>query len=70
MLCGLCAFGFLALVSTFMIDHFDLFGLRQVWLYFIGKPYKSIRFSHAGSVSPHPSSAVCRIPVRHSGRRR
>lgn len=27
------------LLSTFMVDHFDLFGLRQVWLHFRGKPY-------------------------------
>ncbi|HEY0750822.1 MAG TPA: hypothetical protein VGD26_06690, partial [Chitinophagaceae bacterium] len=29
-------------VSTFLINHFDLFGLRQVWLYFIGKPYTQL----------------------------
>ncbi|MCB9336574.1 MAG: isoprenylcysteine carboxylmethyltransferase family protein [Lewinellaceae bacterium] len=34
----------IALISTFMINHFDLFGLRQVWFYFRGKPYEPLRF--------------------------
>jgi protein-S-isoprenylcysteine O-methyltransferase Ste14 len=33
------------LYSTFLIDHFDLFGLRQVVLYFQGKSYTEKRFA-------------------------
>jgi len=35
----------LVLFSTFLIDHFDLFGLRQTWLYFRGRPYEEKRFT-------------------------
>jgi protein-S-isoprenylcysteine O-methyltransferase Ste14 len=42
---GLCAFGWLLLLaSTFMIDHFDLFGLRHVWLAWRKKPYTPVPF--------------------------
>ena len=42
---GLFAMGFLlVLVSTFLINHFDLFGLRQVYLYLRGKEYTQLRF--------------------------
>ena len=34
----------IALVSTFMIGHFDLFGLRQVYLAWRGQPYTDIAF--------------------------
>jgi protein-S-isoprenylcysteine O-methyltransferase Ste14 len=33
------------LVTTFLINHFDLFGLRQVWLAFRGIPYTPLRFA-------------------------
>jgi methanethiol S-methyltransferase len=32
------------LIVTFLINHFDLFGLRQVWLPLIGRPYTRITF--------------------------
>ena len=38
----------LVLVSTFLIDHFDLFGLRQVYLYASGRPYTSVSFKVRG----------------------
>ena len=31
-------------LASFQINHFDLFGLRQVWLYFRGKPYTHLAF--------------------------
>ena len=41
----LCLFGFaIVLVSTFLINHFDLFGLRQVWFYFVGRQYEPLPF--------------------------
>ncbi len=49
LLYGLFAFGWLTvLVTTFLINHFDLFGLRQVWIYYRGKNYTSLVFSTPG----------------------
>jgi methanethiol S-methyltransferase len=38
----------IVLVTTFLINHFDLFGLRQVWLYFTGRPYTHLDFRTPG----------------------
>jgi protein-S-isoprenylcysteine O-methyltransferase Ste14 len=32
------------LTVTFLINHFDLFGLRQVWLPLLGRPYRRVPF--------------------------
>jgi len=46
---GLFAFGWgLVLFCTFLINHFDLFGLRQVWLELLGRPYTPIAFATPG----------------------
>lgn len=41
----LCVDGWaLVLIATFLINHLDLFGLRQVWLYLRGRAYTTLRF--------------------------
>lgn len=51
---GIYGFGWiLVLVATFLINHFDLFGLRQVWLQFTGKKYTNLGF-----VTPGPYKMI------------
>jgi protein-S-isoprenylcysteine O-methyltransferase Ste14 len=46
---GLFAFGWLTVLgTTCLINHFDLFGLRQVWLYFRGREYTPLGFVTPG----------------------
>jgi protein-S-isoprenylcysteine O-methyltransferase Ste14 len=35
-------------VATFLINYFDLFGMRQVWLYLKGLPYTQLEFKTPG----------------------
>jgi protein-S-isoprenylcysteine O-methyltransferase Ste14 len=54
-----CLFGLgvlIILAASFLINHFDLFGLRQVWLNLRGIPYTSLSFSTPGMyrVVRHP----------------
>jgi protein-S-isoprenylcysteine O-methyltransferase Ste14 len=51
----MAAGGALAFVSTCLTNHFDLFGLRQVWLAARGRPYEPV---------PFRARAVYRV-VRH-----
>lgn len=46
----------LVLVSTFLINHFDLFGLRQVWLNYKGVEYQPLEFEivSAYKIVRHP----------------
>jgi protein-S-isoprenylcysteine O-methyltransferase Ste14 len=54
MMWAVYGFGWLTvLATTCLINHFDLFGLRQVWLYFRGRPY-----THLSFVTPGPYRLV------------
>ena len=45
LLLGLSLFGWaIVLYASFLIDHFDLFGLRQVTLHLLGRPYTHPHF--------------------------
>ncbi|MCA9530249.1 MAG: isoprenylcysteine carboxylmethyltransferase family protein [Myxococcales bacterium] len=38
----------IVVISTFLTDHFDLLGLRQVWLYAKGEPYTPLELGTRG----------------------
>lgn len=49
LLWGICALGWLiVLISTFLINHFDLFGLRQVYLHLRSEHYLHLSFKTVG----------------------
>jgi methanethiol S-methyltransferase len=47
---------FTVLASTFLIDHFDLFGMRQAYLYLRGMEYTPVKFKTPGiyQIVRHP----------------
>jgi methanethiol S-methyltransferase len=47
----------IVLISTFLIDHFELFGLKQVWCFFTGR-----KFEYPEFVTPGPYKFV-RHPI-------
>ena len=48
-LSGLLLAGFgIVLIASFLSNHFDLFGLRQVWMYLKGEKYKPLGFRTPG----------------------
>jgi len=59
---GLFAGGWLLiLVATFLINHFDLFGMRQVWLYLKGHSYTPLKFAVPSLYRYVASPALCRL---------
>ena len=53
--------GCLVPVVSLMIDHFDLFGTRQVWLLLARPRVHARAVPHADALQSHPSPALCRV---------
>ena len=57
----------LVLVSTFLLNHFDLFGVRQVYLYLRGKEYTPLDFKTPGFYRIRPAPPLCGVVVLFLG---
>jgi len=59
----------IVLLSTFLIDHFDLFGLRQVFSHYRGREVEPVRFKTPCSTSRCDIRSIS-VSCWRSGQRR
>ncbi len=53
----------LVLAATFVINHFDLFGLRQTWRHFRGLPQEPLHVRDSDPLPHRAAPAVCGLAV-------